>query len=626
MIGFIDELDSAASVCASICAFQPDNVDTFFKEASKFEQFVNKNNSVSLENNFMNVISKIGKNVKKVNIDSFINKKQISKYITFISEKIDKSYSKIEKLKEKSSLNKISIEELKHFRRLEYKIGNIKNCKYISSKFIKIKKNDFFKLDLSDEKNYDKLVLEKISEDDLYFYCIVFFSKEFAIQFDKIFGNTQFYEMDFSRFKETPSQEIENLTQENSDIESKMSKLNDGIQKFWQHQEEYCCKVYSCLKEYEKYENIKSYAKIYKNNFALVGWIPESKVDEISSKLDKISRIDYSIESGNELLKYSPPTKLKNKKIFSPFEFFVSTFGLPKYSDIDPTPFVAITYTLIFGMMFADVGQGLLIALAGLFLNKVKKMKFGNILTACGLSSSLFGFVFGSFFGFENALDPIYKFLNLNPVRAMESTMPIIIASICIGIICLLLAMSVNIYSLIRKKDILEAILSHSGICGIALYSSLVTLILSSFLNFSRTLSLLSILIMVTSLVLVFFKGIIKSKFENTKIDVGEYLFSQVFEIFEILLSYFTNTLSFIRVGVFIFVHTGMMMVVFNLAEMFSIAYYPIIIIGNIFVTCLEALLVGMQVMRLQFCELFGRFFEGGGREFTPIVSDKGEI
>ena len=91
--------------------------------------------------------------------------------------------------------------------------------------------------------------------------------------------------------------------------------------------------------------------------------------------------------------------------------------------------------------------------------------------------------------------------------------------------------------------------------------------------------------------------------------------------MFEVILGYFTNTVSFIRVGVFIFVHTGMMMVVFSLAEMSGGLYPVVAIVGNLFVTCLESLLVGMQVMRLQFCELFGRFFEGGGRSFKPIIA-----
>ena len=87
------------------------------------------------------------------------------------------------------------------------------------------------------------------------------------------------------------------------------------------------------------------------------------------------------------------------------------------------------------------------------------------------------------------------------------------------------------------------------------------------------------------------------------------------------MLSYVTNTMSFLRVGSFVLVHAGMMMVVFSIAGMFgTIGYIITLIIGNIFVMCFEALLAGIQVLRLEFYELFSRFFEGQGKPFSPIT------
>ena len=624
MIGFIDELDSVVSACASLSAFEPDDVEIFFKEASKFNSFVSINDFTSLENDLLSIVSKINKNVKKVNIDTFINKKQISKYISSISEKINKVCEKKIELKEKIRNNNEFLNKLKFFKTLEYRISDIYNCKYVISKFIKMPKKDFQKLNSIYVNNREtKFLFDKISEYNSNCYCILFISKEFENQEDEILKDLKFEEINLLEFEDTPEQEIQNLLKENKEINSKIASINDGIEKFWNHQEQYCCKVYSCLKEYKKIEKIKKFAKIYKNNFALVGWVPDSKVNEISSKLDKISRIDYSIESGNELLKFSPPTKLKNNKIVSPFEFFVSMFGLPKYTDIDPTLFVAITYTIIFGIMFADVGQGFFLMLIGLLADKVKKINFGKILTFCGFSSMIFGFIFGSFFGFEHALDSIYDKIGFHPIRAMESPMRILISSVGLGIVCLLLAMFINIYSNIKKKKIPDAILSHCGLCGILFYSSTIFLLANNFMNLDKIYSLLSLIVASVSLVLIFLKEYIKDKLQNKKTNWGDYILSQFFELIEIVLGYFTNTVSFVRVGVFIFVHAGMMMVVFNLANMFSEAYYPIIVLGNLFVSLLESLLVGMQVMRLQFCELFGRFFEGGGREFRPVIQNR---
>ena len=79
--------------------------------------------------------------------------------------------------------------------------------------------------------------------------------------------------------------------------------------------------------------------------------------------------------------------------------------------------------------------------------------------------------------------------------------------------------------------------------------------------------------------------------------------------------------MSFLRVGAFVLVHAGMMMVVFTLAEMGSgISYFLVVVIGNLFVTALEGLLVGIQVLRLEFYEMFSRFFDGEGRPFRPVT------
>ena len=94
------------------------------------------------------------------------------------------------------------------------------------------------------------------------------------------------------------------------------------------------------------------------------------------------------------------------------------------------------------------------------------------------------------------------------------------------------------------------------------------------------------------------------------------------FELFEAILSYVTNTVSFLRVGAFVLVHAGMMSVFFSLANMFgeySVGFWIVVVFGNIFVLVLEGLLVGVQSLRLEFYEMFNRFFEGSGHEFKPI-------
>ena len=622
IIGFIKELDSVANSCALSCAFEPDDVDVFYDNTDNFSKFSESesNNSGSLIKDLIDISDKLCKKVNFTNVQSNLNKKQISKYIVETSAKCDKAFNKLDKLKSELKENNKIISDLKPFEKIKQKFDDFKSCEYIVTKFLKMSNNDLDKINSIEDREI-KIIVDEISKDEDYSYCILFISQELKFEVENVLLKTQAKEFFISDLSLTPEEEINRLKDENKVIESNITKVKDGLDKFWDHQKNHFSEIFAKLQKYEKIEKIKKFAKVYKENFILVGWIPLSEVSELTNRLKKISRIEYSVESGKELLKFSPPTKLKNRGIFSSFEFFISTYGFPKYSDVDPTLFVAITYTIIFGIMFADVGQGLMLSLIGLFLSKVKKMKIGGVMTICGISSSIFGFIFGSIFGFEDALDPIYKAINFHPIRVMESSMTIIVSSIAIGVISIMLAMLANIYSRIKRHDYVEAIFSHNGLCGISLYSSLITFLSTNFSSSGNSLlnSFLTIS-MIVFILLIFLKEAIKDKF---KVSWSDYILSQFFELFEILLGYFTNTISFVRIGVFVFVHVGMMMVVFSLAEgQSALMYTLIVILGNIVVSFLEAFLVGMQVMRLQFCELFGRFFEGGGREFKPIINN----
>ena len=101
---------------------------------------------------------------------------------------------------------------------------------------------------------------------------------------------------------------------------------------------------------------------------------------------------------------HQPPTKLKNPKLFKPFEMYVKMYGLPAYGEMDPTWFVAITYSFIFGAMFGDAGQGLCLLIGGFLLYKFKKIDLAAIISCAGFFSTIFGFLYGSFFGFEDVL------------------------------------------------------------------------------------------------------------------------------------------------------------------------------------------------------------------------------
>lgn len=308
---------------------------------------------------------------------------------------------------------------------------------------------------------------------------------------------------------------------------------------------------------------------------------------------------------------------------------FVEMYGLPNYEDIDPTPFVALTYTLLFGIMFGDVGQGLVLILVGWLAAKLKHMKLGEIGIRIGISSTLFGFVYGSVFGDEHLLDPLYQslfHLEEKPIEVMGSDfiMPLLICAIAIGAVLIVLSMSINMYIQIKHKNWCELLLSQNGIAGIVFYIAFLGGAAAQFGFGIAVFSKLYILaLIVLPLLLIFLKEPIEHKVKGKPMfpdGFGGFFTQSFFELFEVCLSFITNTISYLRVGGFVLSHAGMMLVVTLLMEMVSGAgSIAVAIFGNLFVMCLEGMIVGIQVLRLEFYEMFSRYFSGDGIAFQSL-------
>ena len=300
-------------------------------------------------------------------------------------------------------------------------------------------------------------------------------------------------------------------------------------------------------------------------------------------------------------------------------------YGMPDYNGLDITGFVAVTYTFLFGMMFGDLGQGFVLALAGMLMWKLKGMPLGKILIPCGISSMIFGLVFGSFFGYEHLLDPLYLRLGLpgKPIEVMDSINTVLILAIGIGIGLVTAAMFINIIANIKAKNIGEALFSNNGLAGIILYLLLVNLVASFMSGRQFIPSVVCLPVIGVCALILFFKEILIALTDGEKDkmpdNVTDFILQNVFEMLEYLLSYFSNTVSFLRVGAFVLVHAGMMMVVFSLAGTHENIF--VIILGNALVIVLEGLLTGIQALRLEFYEMFSRCFEGSGRAFRTIAA-----
>jgi V/A-type H+-transporting ATPase subunit I len=272
----------------------------------------------------------------------------------------------------------------------------------------------------------------------------------------------------------------------------------------------------------------------------------------------------------------------------------------------------------MYGMMFGDVGHGLIIAALGLLINRRGRglaRSVGSVLGAAGLSGAVFGFLYGSFFGREGIIDAVW----LNP---LGSIMDLLIASIIGGIILINSGFIMHLVTAVKKKNWSDFFLESSGLAGIALYWGLlgggygsIRGIIPGWLFF------LSVFV---PLLLLFFRepivNVIRRKKPAVEEGWGSFSVQSFFELFETVISFVSNTLSFVRLGAFAVAHAGLMHVVFSLSETSGpLGRWIIIIIGSVIVIGLEGLIVGIQALRLEYYEFFGKFFSGGGKRFRPF-------
>ena len=178
------------------------------------------------------------------------------------------------------------------------------------------------------------------------------------------------------------------------------------------------------------------------------------------------------------------------------------------------------------------------------------------------------------------------------------------------------------------QKDWERVFFSNNGLAGLVFYLAVLFAAVAPMgLGLNVLTPVYIIPFLVVPLLLMFAKEplgkLLRGEKELFPEGVGGFVVENFFEMFEVLLSFVTNTMSFLRVGAFVLVHAGMMVVVFTLSGMVGGAgSIAVIIAGNIFVAAMEGLIVGIQVLRLEFYEIFSRFFDGKGQPFLPAKVD----
>lgn len=514
------------------------------------------------------------------------------------------------------------------FRSIDFSIHNVTQYRFIKFRFGRVPVDYYHKLEKYVYEDLDVVFLEG-SRDASHVYGAYFSAEGNIEQTDAILKSLHFERLRLpDEYDGTTREVCKKLTEEIDRLNQEILSTDEKIREAFRENGAKLLAVRRRLQELSSNFDVRKLAALVENkrgdHFILCGWMPEDQAALFMDEIKKDPDVFVIVEDNHEEYFSEPPTKLKNPKFFKPFEMFIRMYGLPAHNELDPTIFVALTYTFIFGAMFGDVGQGLCLFIGGALLYKLKKINLAGIISIAGIFSTFFGFMFGSVFGFEDIIEATW----IRPISHM-TTLPFIgklntvfIVAIAFGMGIILLSMIFHIINAKKAHDT-EALLDQNGISGLVFYGAVVLTVVLFMTGNPLPGTIVLVVMFGIPLLLMMFKEPITNKLEKRleHSEEGKVMFvvQAVFEMFETLLSYFSNTLSFVRIGAFAVSHAAMMEVVLMLAGAETgNPNWAIVVGGNIFVCAMEGLIVGIQVLRLEYYEMFSRFYKGTGREFKP--------
>jgi V/A-type H+-transporting ATPase subunit I len=460
-----------------------------------------------------------------------------------------------------------------------------------------------------------------------------------------------------------PSEMIEGLEKKLEAIDKDINKMLEDKEKMREESQAELQRLGSVMLMALAVEGLKSQLVCTPSIYLLSGWIPQDMVAKINSDLSKITEGRTAIRAytPNEIPEVltggeKVPVSLKHGAFVKGFEGVVISYGTPLYGCIDPTPIVAFFFTLLFGIMFGDLGQGFVLFLAGILTRRRGPFrrfgKFSTPLIAVGTASMVMGFLAGSVFTNEELLiaptraltaaltgTPSDRILTLMPLAEQGGSVTKLFYlfgfTIGIGVIFNSIGLILNIINRCVTKKYESAFFSKHGLAGVLLfwYAISIALRVIFFGGSFESFDLAGILV---PLFFIFFGPVIWRCITREK-PVFEHGFLTFFmegfvEMLETASGYISNTVSFLRVGAFALSHAVLSYIVFRFTEELAhsggiaggTSAVLVFIFGNLVIIVLEGMIVAIQVIRLQYYEFFSKFFTDTGVEFSPFRFRKG--
>lgn len=469
----------------------------------------------------------------------------------------------------------------------------------------------------------DRCFMNLIDSDKDQHYCSFIClteEKEDILEFLKQYG---FSAVTFKDLSGTAEENIIQYEKGLKDISAKRDLVENSIVELVPFKEEIQLFYDHLIIERDKYKILSNMLKT-DTTFYIEGWMPEAKKENVQEILDEYE-CWYDIKPPEEGEEF--PILMKNNSFVQPFETITELYSLPSSSNIDPTVFMAPFYCIFFGLMLADVGYGAIMSILCFFVLKKFKPEGGmqrllKVFLYCGISTAFWGVMFGSMFG--DAIPAAAKLLfnsdfTIKPLwlNPMEEPMTLLIFSFVFGVIHLFTGMAVNAYMLIRDGKTLDAIFDigfwYGFIIGIALWLFGNIIIPGSD-------------IVGKWMTIVFAIGLVLTQ-GRAKTNVISRLTSGVLSLYDIT-GYLSDILSYSRL-LALGLATGVVSSVVSILGSMGgrnvlgiLLFVVAMAIGHSFNFAINALGAFVHAARLQYVEFFGKFYEGGGEAFNPLIKN----
>jgi V/A-type H+-transporting ATPase subunit I len=349
----------------------------------------------------------------------------------------------------------------------------------------------------------------------------------------------------------------------------------------------------------------------------LTGWTPASSLPDLAERLGGIgaAAVPLALPRGVE-----PPTAAVPGPVSRTFGPLVGTYTTVPYADVDPTLLAGLAYVTMFGAMFGDAGHGMLLVLAGLALRMGWLRRWRTLdrlrphwmfVAAAGLTSALFGVAYGEFFGPTGVVPTLW-------LAPMEQPVPLLLGGVALGVVLLACAYALGTVNRVREGGWGAALYAPSGLAGSMLFAALGLGVLAWYAGFAwlaATAGLLAVMALVLAFVGFWAGGG----------GGASGVLQAAVEIFDMIVRLGSNVVSFARLAAFGLTHAVLGWIVWDATTglwasgpVGAVVAVFVFTLGNAVAFTLEALVAGVQALRLEYYELFSRVFQAQGRPFRP--------